>query len=117
MRLFVSASPLLQQELQDLQHDGMVQNRIRRKAKKAPHATKLGPTSFNSRVLIWENRTNFNSTWPNVHLNVIPETLVADADEGDDEADGDHSQADVEHDVGGGRGAVDTIVIVQLLNL
>ena len=53
IRLFVSASALLQHGLQDLQQEGMVQNRIRRKAKKAPQATRLGPTSLSSRVLTY----------------------------------------------------------------
>ena len=52
-----------------------------------------------------------------MQLNAIPETLIPDADKGDDEADGDHPQADVEHDVGGGGGRVDAVVVVQLLNL
>ena len=52
-----------------------------------------------------------------MYLFAIPETFVADADKGDDEANGDHPQADVEHDVGGGRSAVDAVVVVQLLNL
>ena len=50
-------------------------------------------------------------------LNAIPKTLIADADKGDDEANGDHPQADVEHHVGRGGGAVDAVLVVQLLNL
>ena len=52
-----------------------------------------------------------------MQLRGIPETLVSDADEGDDESDRDHPQADVEHDVGRGGGPVDAVVVVQLLNL
>ena len=52
-----------------------------------------------------------------MQLRGIPETLVSDADEGDDESDGDHPQADVEHDVGRRGGPVDAVVVVQLLNL
>ena len=52
-----------------------------------------------------------------MYLFAIPETFVTDADKGDDEANGDHPQADVEHDVGGGGSAVNPVFVVQLLNL
>ena len=52
-----------------------------------------------------------------MQLHGIPETLVSDADKGDDESDGNHPQPDVEHDVGRGGGPVDAVVVVQLLNL
>ena len=52
-----------------------------------------------------------------MQLRGIPETLVSDADKGDHQSNGDHPQADIEDDVGGGGGPVDAVVVVQLLNL
>jgi len=45
------------------------------------------------------------------------EALVAEAHEGDDESHGGHAQAHVEDHVGGGGGAVDAILAVQLVDL
>ena len=54
------------------------------------------------------------------HISVLvrsPEPLVPEPDEGDHEPDRDHPQPDVEDDVGGGGGAVDAVLAVQLIDL